>query len=282
MRRKLKGEIRSDEQILEHYIVEVELANTLKNSTVDQRRDENLYTAVYDEMLRRVPHHQLLTRKESAEDSERAIRWQLGLMKRFVSETSTVVEIGAGDCLVSFRLSQLVDKVFGVDVSNLITAAHSMPSNFELIISDGTSIPLPDKGADVVYSNQLMEHIHPDDAKAQLREIFRVLRIGGNYVCITPNKANGPWDISYYYDDVAKGLHLKEYTISELVDLFGDAGFRTFRAYVGARGMYMRFPIAPIIWLEKLIGLLPPNPRVAIGQSLPFRMILGIKLVGTK
>lgn len=282
MRKRLKGEDRTDAQILEHYEVEVGLANTLKESTADERRAKSLYTEVYDELFRSVPHHQMLTRKQSEEDTERSISWQMGMLGRFIDKTSTVVEVGPGDCSVSFRLTQFVKKVIGVDVTNMIGDAVSTPSNFELIISDGCSIPMPDKSVDIVYSNQLMEHIHPDDAKLQLAEIFRVLREGGNYVCITPNKVNGPWDISYYFDDTATGFHLKEYTLRELVTLFEQAGFRRFRAYAGARGWYMRFPIAPIYWLEDFVGRMSSNVRVKFGQALLIRVILGIKLVATK
>lgn len=282
MRNRLKGETRSDEQIRQHYDVEVGLANILKNATVEERKSENLYTKAYDEMFERVPDHPMLSRKESAEDTEYAIKWQMGLLRRFLDSNATVLEIGPGDCKVSFHLAKQVGKVVGVDVSNVITDADSVPGNFELIISDGTNIPVPDDSTDIVYSNQLMEHIHPDDAKTQLGEIFRVLRVGGNYICITPNRVNGPWDISYYFDDTASGFHLKEYTHDELVQIFREAGFRRFRAYVGAGGYYLRFPIWPLVLFEKLIASLPSNLRVRFGQWLPCRMLLGIKLVATK
>ena len=233
-------------------------------------------------MFRRVPHHPMLTRKESAADTEHAIKWQMGLLRKFLKDSSTVFEIGPGDCKVSFHLAKHVQKVVGVDVSNVITDSDSIPENFELIISDGTNLPVPEHSADIVYSNQLMEHIHPDDAKMQVREIFRVLRDGGDYICITPNRVNGPWDVSYYFDDIASGFHIKEYTHKELVQIFREAGFRRFRAYVGAGGYYMRFPIWPLVILEKLVAALPSNLRVRIGQSLPIRSLLGIKLVATK
>jgi SAM-dependent methyltransferase len=40
-----------------------------------------------------------------------------------------------------------------------------------------------------------MEHLHVEDAEAQLQEIHRVLRPGGHYVCTTPSVITGPHDI---------------------------------------------------------------------------------------
>ena len=103
-------------------------------------------------------------------------------------------------------------QVYALDVSAEITSRVSLPSNFKLILSDGTSVPLPPESVDVAYSNQLMEHLHPDDALEQLQGIWRALRPGGVYICLTPNRVNGPHDISQYFDSVATGFHLKEYT----------------------------------------------------------------------
>ncbi len=282
IRKRVKGENRTDDEIREHYEIEKDLAYKLKKSTKHERKSQNLYTAVYDELFRRVPHHQQLTKKKSQADTARAISWQLGLLRRFINKDTTVLEVGPGDCSLSFKLSEMVGKVFAVDVSNIITNNLSVPSKFELIISDGSSISLPDESIDMAYSNQLMEHIHPDDAKEQLQDIFRVLKPSGCYVCITPNKVNGPWDISYYYDEVAKGFHLKEYTMSELISLFEAVGFRKYKAYVGARGKYIRFPNYPIVWLEKFLSHLPAGVKIMIGRSIIFRIVLGIKLVGIK
>jgi len=60
------------------------------------------------------------------------------------------------------------------------------PANFTLIISDGCSIPAQRNSVDVAYSNQLMEHLHPDDALEQVHNVLDVLKPGGVYICITP------------------------------------------------------------------------------------------------
>lgn len=280
--KKPAGDDRPEQQRKEHYEIEVELADRLRNSSAHERRSLGLYTTVYDELFRRVPRHQQLAQKSSPEDTAKAVAWQLGLVRRFVGKSTVFLEVGPGDCALSFRIAGMAKKVFAVDVSSVIAHNSAPPPNFSLSLSDGCSMPAQSESIDVAYSNQLMEHLHPDDAREQLQNIFDVLKPGGFYVCVTPNRVAGPADISVHYDQVARGFHLKEYTFGELADLFKEAGFKELRAYVGARGKYVRFPIRPIVWLENALLLLPFGVRSRVARSLLFRVVLGVRIVGGK
>jgi SAM-dependent methyltransferase len=280
IRKPIRGESRTEAQIREHYEIERELADRLRRATRDERR--RLYSEMYDELFRRVPHHQQLARKASPELTMRGISWQIRLLKRSLNRDTTFLEIGAGDCALSLRICRFAKQVYAADVSKLISANESTPVNFRLFITDGVHIPLPNESVDFAYSNQLMEHLHPDDAWEQLRGIYEVLKPGGRYVCVTPNRLAGPWDISMYYDEVATGFHLKEYTVSELAEIFVKAGFRKVFAYAGARGVYIRFPVVPIVLVEKALEQLPLRYRSRIARSLGARIFLGIRLVGIK
>jgi SAM-dependent methyltransferase len=190
----------------EHYEVERQLADRLRNATREQRR--TLYGPVYDELYQRVPHHPQLTRKSSPELTQAGLVPQLRLLRPYLKPDSVVLEIGPGDCALSIALAKRVRQVYALDVSEKITEQLSAPANFKLILSDGTSVPLPAGSVDVAYSNQLMEHLHPDDAREQLEGIWRALRPGGVYICITPNRVSGPHDISSHFDSIATGFHL--------------------------------------------------------------------------
>jgi SAM-dependent methyltransferase len=174
-----------------------------------------------------------------------------------------------------------IRQVYGLDVSQKITEQLSLPSNFKLILSDGSSVPLPPESVDVAYSNQLMEHLHPDDAREQLQGICRALRPGGVYICITPNRLNGPHDVSQHFGSEATGFHLKEYTVGELTRLFREVGFRKVQALVGRRGAFVPVPVAPVIAGEKALELLPWTPRQILSRTVG-RAFLGIRLIGTK
>ncbi len=147
-----------------------------------------------------------LGRKASPELSRTGLVVQLRLLRRYLRPETVVLEIGPGDCALSFALAEQVRQVYGLDVSETITQSLSLPSNFKLILSDGTSVPLPPESVDVAYSNQLMEHLHPDDALEQLEGIWRALRPGGVYLCITPNGLSGPHDISAHFDSSQPGF----------------------------------------------------------------------------
>jgi hypothetical protein len=99
---------------------------------------------------------------------------------------------------------------------------------------------------------------------------------------VTPNRLNGPHDISKYFDDIATGFHLKEYTTSELAALFKEAGFCKIRACIAIKGLYVLVPIFPINLLEALLTKLPARSRKNIASRFPFDRVLGIILVGTK
>jgi len=169
-----------------------------------------------------------------------------------------------------------------VDVSQEITSNIEQPDNFKLIISDGTSIPVDANSIDLVYSNQLMEHLHPDDAREQLENIYACLKDSGAYLCITPNKINGPHDVSFGFDQTATGFHLKEYTTAEIVELFKSVGFRKVRVYVGLADRYCALPDTLISWVETTLSRLPHGIRYRIASKFPLKKLVGMRYLGLK
>ena len=276
----IKGENRTHGQLLEHYNIERELANKLHNASREERT--YLYSSLYNEMYKRVPLHPQLTRKVSSKETERAVSEQIKFIEPFLKKEITFLEVGPGDCALSFEIAKVVSQVYAADVSDEITKCLTPPLNFHLILFNGINFPLPTNSVNLAYSNQLMEHLHPDDAVEQLENIYNVLAFGGVYICITPNRLNGPHDISKYFDEVATGFHLKEYTTQELISLFRKVGFSRILVYVGGRGKYVRFPALPIILYESLLGVLPYSLRRSTLRLLPFRLLLGIRIVGIK
>jgi SAM-dependent methyltransferase len=276
----MKGEHRTMEQLRDDYEIEKELADKLRNASKQERHF--LYSSLYDEFYRRVPRTPQLIRKASPIETKRAVSSQISLLKPFLGKKATFLEVGPGDCALSIELTQFVKQVYAVDVSDEITRGSTQPTNFHLILSDGSSIPIPPNSVDVVYSNQLMEHLHPDDAFEQLKNIYAALVPGGIYICVTPNRLSGPHDISKYFDKAAMGFHLKEYTTFELIDVFRKAGFSRLRVCIGGKGKYISLPTFPIVLYEKVLDKLPYSFRKTIVGILPFRLLLGIRLVGVK
>ena len=262
----------------EFYLIEREIADRLRNSTRKERK--TLYSSSYDELFRRLPRHQQLTEDES--NKAAVIRQNLIMVGRFLKPSSRLLEVGSGDCGFAVEAAKRVRAVYAVDVSREIAGRRPLPANVSLLITDGSNISVPAGSIDVIFSSQLMEHLHPEDAVEQLGEIHRALVSGGVYLCVTTNALSGPHDVSRHFDDVPTGLHLKEYTVGELLTLFRAAGFSRIRALVGARSFYREVSVSQPLALERLLERLPERSRKFLARFPLIRPFLGIKLIGFK
>jgi SAM-dependent methyltransferase len=271
--------MRSRQDIAQHYVVERELADRLRSAAPADRA--SLYGIVYDELFRRVPTHPQLTRKEDDGARAAAVAERMVLLSRFLQPDTVFLEIGAGDGSLTRQVAARVRHCYALDVSREILGKAS-GSNVEAVLSDGCSVPIPAGSVTVAYSYQVMEHIHPDDAVEQLGNIFRALAPGGIYLCITPSRLNGPHDVSQYFDDIARGFHLKEYTFTELAELFRQTGFSSSRALVGISHRYFSMPLGLLRTLEVILGVLPARLRRFLGRLRLLQNFLFISLVGVK
>ena len=235
---------------------------------------------MYDELIRSVPDHPQLA--ESEADRARRVDSKLRLLGPFLRPDARVLEIGAGDGAFAARAAELVGSVIAVDVSAETVAAGSPSPRVRMVLTDGTALPLPDASIDVAFSDQLMEHLHPDDAATQLRSIARVVAPGGWYVLSTPSRLSGPHDVSGAYDEVATGLHLHEYTSAELTALLRSAGFATVRPFAGGQGHFISVPMWLLRATERLVTIAPRRLRRRVGRFLPIRAVLGLHLAAQR
>ena len=268
---------RTADELRQHYDVEKELADRLRGASASERR--TLYTALYNELLTRVPRHPQLAMKVDPEATAAIVDAQLQMLGPYAKPDSTFLEIGAGDCALSIAIASRVAHVYALEVSEEVVRDVALPENGTVLISDGVDIPIDDHTVDLAYSNQVMEHLHPDDAQAQLESIRAALKPGGAYVCITPNRLTGPHDISAYFDDVPTGFHLREYSVGSLTKTFRRAGFGSVRVLVGARDRFAAVHPWPVIALEVALGRLPPETRRKLVQRLRLNALLGIRVV---
>jgi SAM-dependent methyltransferase len=271
---------RSLTQLREHYEIEKALAKALKDSGKERRAV--LYATCYDELFNKVPHHPQLARKGDKGERNRHTNLQMKMLRWLLTPDAAFLELGAGDCSLTVEAAKYVGKAYALDISETITSGLEKPDNVEVILTKSADIPLADESIDLAYSNQLMEHLHPEDALDQIREIYRVLVAGGRYFCITPNRLNGPHDISKYFDEVATGLHLKEYTFRELTKLFREAGFSGVCSAFWTRKKLVALPVFPMVWLERALNILPWRARRRIAGWALFKFLLGVKLIAVK
>jgi SAM-dependent methyltransferase len=273
------ADTRNRDALRRHYEIERELADRLRAARPEARAA--LYREVYRELFARVPDHPQNMWKESPEEQCIRTAEQLRLLAEHLTPQAVYLEIGAGDGHLARTIARQVRFAYGVDVADLITGPR--PENFELLLTEGARIPVPNGRVSVAFSNMLVEHLHPDDFTQHLGEVYRALAPGGVYICRTPHRYTGPTDISQYFDETATGFHLKEYTFRELAKRFFAAGFDSVRARPRLKGRSLPFPAWAMRFTEAALGLLPHRTRRWLGGTGLLRPLFGsVTIVGRK
>jgi SAM-dependent methyltransferase len=274
LRHKLP-EGRTYEQIKNHYEVEKRLADKLLHTKREERSE--VLRAMYEELFRAVPDHSRLTRQKNLALSQRRVKSQVHLVRKYVDASSTVGEFAPGDCAFCLEMSKHAKFVYGIDISDQRVAPSNFPENFQLIIYDGYHVDLPPQSLDVMFSDQLIEHIHPEDTPLHFQMVAQLLKPGGRYIFRTPHRFSGPHDISRFFSDTPEGFHLKEWTYTELSTIL-DATFGNWHAYWGSGKSATRFPNPYFVLSEKMVQNLQPSARRYISAKL----LPNITVVATK
>jgi SAM-dependent methyltransferase len=99
-----------------------------------------------------------------------------------------------------------------------------------LLLGDLRDVPLEGLAGrpTLVYWNDVLEHIPPDELGDYLEKIYQLLAPGGALVTITPHWLLRPSDVTGDFcppRTEARGLHLKEYRLAEVTRLMRRAGF---------------------------------------------------------
>ena len=261
----------------EHFQLERRLANELKNTSVEQRRV--LYGKLYNDLFSNFPSipDGLNISKEDR------LAWQVKLMKPLFDKEKIVLEIGAGDCLLSKELAKHFKKIIAYEVADSIPFIEGLPENFELKIFNGVDMHESKNSVDIVYSNQVFEHLHLDDITPLLNAYHSYLTKGGKLVVITPHRYTGPHDISRDFTKDAEGFHMKEYTYKEMRSILSSHGFRKIKGYIGYSKLgYFAVPMSLLVLSEKFFNVFPGSfKRKMRGNSLVFNLF-GMKIIAEK
>ena len=138
------------------------------------------------------------------------------------------VGFGAGAMLKAIRSPQV--RVAGIEASpHLVACAREQLGDGQADLHQGLLVQHTiAERFDVVYWNDVAEHLHPDEIGDYLGAIHALLKPGGRLITVTPNWHTRPWDATRRTKGVrhqAEGFHLKEYTLREMHALLGAVGF---------------------------------------------------------
>ena len=148
-------------------------------------------------------------------------------------EGRSIIDYGCGngqmllaiDRLLSTRSLTGIDVVFPKELK-----AHER-INF---VEGNLMTKVFDKPFEVAFSDNVLEHLVPDDAQMHLNNIYQNLTDNGKLIIIMPNRLFGPWDITRIKDfsqsgkTEAMGGHVNESTHYEMIECLRKAGFKDF------------------------------------------------------
>jgi SAM-dependent methyltransferase len=247
---------RTYEQVKNHYLVERSIAKKLKNSNREERK--KIFGTMYKELFRKVPDHPRLTRRVSQQLTDEANKGKMSLVDGFIDKSTVFAEFAPGDCRFSCEVAMRVKYVYGIDISDQRDPKSIIPKNFKLVIYNGYDLnEIDNNSIDIIFSDQLIEHIHPDDTLLHFKLAHKVLKRGGKYVFRAPHSLTGPHDVSQYFSDEPEGFHLKEWTHIEIKPILKALGFSAMHTYWHARGTNIRMPYFYFAFCEYFLGLFP-------------------------
>ncbi|HWH13909.1 MAG TPA: class I SAM-dependent methyltransferase [Miltoncostaeaceae bacterium] len=257
-----------DEGRRDHYAIERELADRLRHARSAEERRQ-LYPVVYRERSERIARHPLVERARDPAAQAAAAAPQASLIRSFVGPEDVLLEIGAGDGAVAHAVAPHVRRAIAVDVTDALAIPDDPSIGYEFRVFDGFSLDL-EHAVDFAYSNDVAEHLHPEDFEAHCRAVRAALLPGGRYLCVTPNRLSGPHDVSRHFTAEPSGFHLREYTATELASALLRSGFARARIIVsvGGRRVGPALPVVVAACVEAVVARLPRRLRRAVGPVL--------------
>jgi SAM-dependent methyltransferase len=254
----------TEQMILAHWELEKQLTHDLLSSTPENRWEtfDRSYTRLYKELgwLNRVVD---TSSPAVAAHGEYHKKWHTAIGRPPLK----VYEIGSGKGGLITYLSGQGFRCKATEVTRERGQKHlgaDMP-NVSWGVSDGVHLERFESAAsyDVVISDQVLEHLHPDDIGSHLRGVYQILTPDGRYIFCTPHCFSGPHDVSRVFKcDSPVGMHLKEYTHREFMAALQKAGFkRAYFAFIpfdaAGRKFLGRFYLSVLITTEYVLSLVP-------------------------
>jgi SAM-dependent methyltransferase len=269
--------------------LEFDYARRLRASNRDQRKA--LYVEAYSEVSK--ARMATFTSADPEHRTAGTCKELVATLAPLCRPDQRVLEVGCGRGYTCWKLAPRVREIVGTDVSapalaeaRELLSSHGI-TNARILAGDGEELTAQfgTEAFDLVLSIEVYEHLHRDDGLAHLREVYSVLKPGGSYVIVTPNRLNGPADVTcVVYPDAreALGFHLNETTNKELMADLRAAGFSRFSSVLP---LTRRVSALPDIWYSARLCAWAESwhPLVSrIGLGILSRYFLGIFLRATK
>jgi len=241
------GEEIGIDEIRKHAAVEGQLTDELLASPKYERPET--FSRAYTELYAKLPWLKTAGTQSGAEN------W-IKLMR----PGSTVFEIGSGSGYIINALARAGFKCVGTDIASGRVEVARQKNGVTWENTDGVHLTqFTEAGAyDYVLSNQVVEHLHPDDIVTHFTEARKLLKPGGEYLMITPYAPLGPKDVSLVFGlKRPVFMHLREYYLNELIEIAKEAEFKEVMC----------------VFTQSKLGICRPSRSFTIYSSLMDRLL---------
>lgn len=149
---------------------------------------------------------------------------------KILKPSDVLLDIACGDGFGSRYLSSYVSRAVGADINAEIIKENKAQNTVDTItydVEDACNFSYGDGSFDAAVGMEIIEHIPLDHVHDFVKEIRRVLKPGGVFICSTPQNSMGeipvvPW-------------HVKEYSVEEFKKILGTY-FTNVKIYASKRG----------------------------------------------
>jgi SAM-dependent methyltransferase len=224
---------------------------------------------------------------------KRYMRLVLDLLNRQVAQgigRPRFFEVGFGSGLLLKEVADFGYPIGGVEIS---ASMHQQALELlgerkaeHLFCRDLRQLDVTDiaERPSLVYWNDVFEHICPDEIGDYLAHIHHLLQPRGMLVTITPNWLLRPSDVTRVFCPLrteARGLHFKEYRLSEVTKLLKQAGFRRVATplVVSKQRIYLCGSGGRLFkqWFEPLLDRLPVKPAHLLCRGMGLSYTIATK-----
>ncbi len=115
-----------------------------------------------------------------------ATEFYADLVRSKLQPSSLVLDLGCGRGGLVEQLGHPLNQIIGVDPDVASLQEHRLIDTLPLTAAISHALPFPDGRFDLIFCSWVMEHLA--EPEKTLAEIGRVLKPGGVFVFITPNK----------------------------------------------------------------------------------------------
>jgi SAM-dependent methyltransferase len=213
------------EHVKKHAELEAELTDELIGSIRENRWE--VFSTAYTKLYRNLPWLNLGSPPHNIDVDLRA--WGV-----LVGRKGRVFEIGSGKGRLIEFLAERGNKCCATEITSERGERLTSPNlDIEWHRTDGVNLSLfeHEGSFDYVISDQVVEHLHPDDLQTHFENAYKILKEGGLYIARTPHRSAGPHDLSQVFGlSESVFMHLHEFGYGDFQALMKAAGFSSLYA----------------------------------------------------